>query len=218
MADMIKRYHALPWVEYAEPQYFMHLLDTGVSDQYANPPYSEHLKRIQAEKAWDITHDTNQIVAVIDSGLWVTINTQTRAITGGHPDLIGNDPSRPTGNIFSNLSNTNFITSENGPNNPFDTSGAWRTVDCGNVVPAGSNPCDENSGGHGTHVAGIIGALANNITQSVAGVAWKSESSHTAFLTFMNRSGVTATAPAPLTLTLQPQSIGLLETRRKSST
>lgn len=154
--EMIRRYHALPWVEYAEPQYSMYLLDTGVNDPYANGSFGYHLDKIQARKAWDIKHDTNQIVAVIDTGLWVTV--QNGAITGGHPDLIGN--------IFSDLSNTNFITSENGLNNPFDTSGAFGAVDTQDPVQV-----DYFSGGHGTHVAGIIGAMANNGIGS-AGIAW----------------------------------------------
>ena len=162
--DMIRRYHALPWVEYAEPQYSMFLLDTGVNDPYANGEPGYHLKRIQAHKAWDIKHDTNQIVAVIDTGIWFRV--RDNGTFNAHPDLVGNNPARPRGNIFSDLSNTNFITTDFGPNDPFDDSGVWNQF-----KTATPEPNDRFSGGHGTHVAGIIGAVANN-SIGPAGIAW----------------------------------------------
>jgi subtilisin family serine protease len=133
LMEMIRRYHALSWVEYAEPQYFVSPMHAGshdpISDPLTNGPSGDHLRRIQATKAWEIKHDTAQIVAVIDSGLLTT-----------HSDFGG---EWPDGNRFSNLSGTSI---------------------------AGSSTSDDT--GHGTHVAGIIGALGNNGTGS-AGIAWR---------------------------------------------
>jgi subtilisin family serine protease len=124
----------------------MSLFDTPVNDPLANGPEGYRFDRIQARKAWDIKHHTNQIVAVIDGGLWYR-----QANSGGppgHPDIVGN--------IFSGVSGLEGTNMVGPPNDPFDDREP-------------NAPGD--AAGHGTHVAGIIGARGNNSTGST-GVAW----------------------------------------------
>lgn len=99
---------------------------------------------IGAGPAWSQTTGGNVTVAVIDSG-----------VDAGHPDLQGNlwsNPREIPGNAIDDDGN-GFID---------DTQG-W------NFVANTPNAGDDN--GHGTHVAGIIGAKGNNGI-GVAGVAW----------------------------------------------
>src|SRR5437588_812801 len=99
---------------------------------------------IKATLAWDVsTGSTANVVAVIDSGIDYT-----------HSDLAPNIWSAPA---------------------PFSVTIAGKTINC----PAGShgfnailNNCDPmDDFGHGTHVAGTIGAVGNNDI-GVAGVNW----------------------------------------------
>lgn len=95
--------------------------------------------------AWDITIGSqNVIIAVIDTGVDIT-----------HPDLAANiwrNPGEIPGNGIDDDGN-GFVDDVNG----------WDFGDLDN------DPTDFD--GHGTHVAGIIGAVGNNGI-GVAGVAW----------------------------------------------
>lgn len=145
LPDMVRRYNALTWVEYAEPNYTdCTLATTSVNDPYVNDGKGLHLNLIQAPQAWDIIHDTNQIVAVIDTGLFT-----------GHPDIAGN--------VFADLSGTNLV---NGSSSPVDDETAY--------AGRFSNGTGTSPGGHGTHVSGIIAANANNGAGS-CGVAWSAQ-------------------------------------------
>ncbi|MFZ3137199.1 MAG: S8 family serine peptidase [Thermodesulfovibrionales bacterium] len=133
--DAIIEYMKDPNVEYAEPNYILHMKDNIPWDpffeqqwalrnvgQYANgTPGAD----ISAPKAWDISIGSynNVFVAVVDSG-----------IDHNHPDLFNN-------------------------------------------VIAGYNFIDENENtlddvGHGTHVAGILGAFTSNGI-GMSGVMWQ---------------------------------------------
>jgi subtilisin family serine protease len=95
--------------------------------------------------AWDITTGSPSLIAlVVDTG-----------IDYNHPDLLGN--------IWRNPAEV--------PNNGVDDdrNGYIDDISGINTITGSGNPMDDN--GHGTHVAGIIGAVGNNTT-GVVGVNW----------------------------------------------
>jgi subtilisin family serine protease len=101
---------------------------------------------IGAVNAWDITvGSTNVIVAVVDTGIRYT-----------HQDLQANmwrNPGEVPGNGVDD-----------------DRDGYVDNVFGINAINGSGNPMDDE--GHGTHVAGTIGAAANN-SQPAVGVAWR---------------------------------------------
>lgn len=103
------------------------------------------LERIGASAAWDIRSGAAEVVVgIFDTGLDLT-----------HPDLVANLWTNP-GEI---------------PGNGRDDDGNGWVDDAHGVdlVEGDGDPTDD--AGHGTHVAGTIGAVGNN-GQGVAGVAW----------------------------------------------
>jgi subtilisin family serine protease len=107
---------------------------------------------IDASKAWDIITDSNIIVAVIDTG-----------VKYYHEDL--------EDNMWINQEEYNGTTGVDDDNNGYidDIYGYdFCTIDDGVTDP---DPDDDHIYGHGTHVAGIIGAVGNN-GLGVTGVCW----------------------------------------------
>ncbi|GEM_PF-6054013 len=102
---------------------------------------------IRANRAWTCANRTDVIVAVIDSG-----------IDYNHPDL--------KANIWVNTGEI--------PNNGRDDDGNSYVDDYYGlnftILPPTPDTLDRN--GHGTHVAGIIGAVGNNKI-GIAGVNWR---------------------------------------------
>ncbi|MCX8156199.1 MAG: S8 family serine peptidase [Verrucomicrobiae bacterium] len=101
---------------------------------------------VGAVAAWDVTvGSTNVIVAVVDTGIRYT-----------HQDLQANmwrNPGEVPGNGVDD-----------------DRDGYVDNVYGINAITGSGDPMDDE--GHGTHVAGTIGAVANN-GQPVVGVAWR---------------------------------------------
>lgn len=153
--EAIALYNSDPDVEYAEPNYIV------TSQRTPNDPFflsqwgldnagrlggTSSGADIKAPAAWDITTgNSNVIVAVLDTGVDYT-----------HEDLSANmwvNPGEIAGNGIDDEGN-GYVDDVYG----IDT------------LSHDSNPMDDN--GHGTHVAGIIGAAGNNGT-GVVGVNWQ---------------------------------------------
>lgn len=99
---------------------------------------------INAAQAWNFGTSTNIVTAVIDSG-----------VDYRHPDLIAN--------IWSNVREISGNGIDDDNNGFVDDMRGWDFANNDN------DPMDDN--GHGTHVAGTIGAVGNN-SLGVTGVAW----------------------------------------------
>ena len=134
------------------------------NDTYYPQQYGPGL--MQLPTAWQTTVGTNaQIVVVIDTG-----------VDYNHPDLVSNvwrNPGEVAGNGFDD-----------------DGNGYVDDVYGINAITNSGNPMDDH--GHGTHVAGIIGARGNN-NVGIAGVSWESKIIAAKFLD-SNGSGSTANA------------------------
>jgi subtilisin family serine protease len=129
-------------VEYVEPDYTVEMLATPNDPSYAS---QWGMVNILAPAAWDVVRGApGVLVAVLDSGVDFT-----------HPDLAGNCWVNPR-EIDSNKADDDrdgFV----------DDLRGWDFVNKDNV------PYDPQ--GHGTHVAGVIGATGNN-GMGVVGVCW----------------------------------------------
>ncbi|MDP3919206.1 MAG: S8 family serine peptidase [Candidatus Omnitrophota bacterium] len=104
--------------------------------------------RVRAEEAWAYTRGEGVTIAVIDSGLDTS-----------HPDIADN--------VFQNLVELNGTAGFDDDGNGFiDDITGW------DFVVNDNDPNDFN--GHGTHVAGILGAVADNAL-GIAGIAPKAK-------------------------------------------
>ncbi len=140
VAEAVDFYVRLPWVEFAEPNYYVRA-DVVPNDSLYAANQSWYYDLIQAPAAWDITTGSSSIVvAVVDTGIDLD-----------HPDL---DGKLETGAAFVSA--------------PTDSGDAPGFSNCQDPQPQ-NDPNDDE--GHGTFVAGIIGAETNN-GAGVAGTAW----------------------------------------------
>jgi subtilisin family serine protease len=139
-------------IEYIEPNFIVRVSALPNDPEFARQWNLHHIydfgtpdSDIDAPEAWDTTTGSNAVVVgVIDSGVDYT-----------HVDLAAN--------IFSNSAECTA--------NGLDDDGNGYVDDCHgiNAITGASDPMDD--AGHGTHVAGIIGAAGNNGI-GIAGVAW----------------------------------------------
>ncbi len=144
VADGAARYLAIEGVAYAQPNFYYSLLVTPNDAQF-NAAGMYGLTKISAPSAWDLTTGSSAVVvADIDTGTRLT-----------HEDLVPNLWINP-GEI---------------PNNGIDddASGYIDDVYGADFFFNDGNPADEH--GHGTHTAGTIGAVGNNII-GVTGINW----------------------------------------------
>src|SRR5438094_928212 len=135
-----------PDVQYAEPNFVVEAFSNAPNDQFFTSQWSLHIYAgIDAIEAWDVTTGSaDVVVAVLDTGIDYL-----------HVDLVDN--------LFRN----EVECAANG----WDDDANGVVDDCHglNALTHSGDPYDDN--GHGTHVAGIIGATGNN-GYGVAGVAW----------------------------------------------
>jgi len=140
--DAVELYQKQPGVLYAEPNYVVRALIEPNDPSYAS---QWNLRKIRAPEAWDLTTGSpDVVVAVIDTGIDYT-----------HEDLAAN--------MFRNEADCD----QDGT----DDDGNGYADDCYgvNAITGSGDPKDDH--GHGTHVAGVIGAAGNN-GLGVAGVNW----------------------------------------------
>jgi subtilisin family serine protease len=142
----------LPNVLYAEPNYRVGI-NAAPNDPMFGQMWSLGLANskgvnsgIGTPRVWNLTTGSPGVtVAVVDSG-----------VDGGHPDLAPN--------MWSNPAEVPGNAKDDDANGLVDDAWGWDWVGKDN------NPTDEN--GHGTHVAGIVGARGNNAA-GVTGVNWE---------------------------------------------
>jgi len=130
-------------VAYAEPDFVTKGAETVPNDPIfgaGGPQW--HLTKVQAPVAWDVIKEPRTpqearsiVVAVVDTG-----------VDYNHPDLVANMWTNPNEIPGNNLD-------DDGTDLRDDVRG-WDFID------NDANPMDDV--GHGTHVAGIIGAVGNN--------------------------------------------------------
>lgn len=125
------------------------------------------LNKIKAANAWNVsTGDSNQIIAIIDTGVQLD-----------HPDLVDKIRQNPI-----ELAGVPGV--DDDANGLIDDINGWDWVTCEAYIPdtpncqpgkskvEDNNPTDDH--GHGTVVAGIAAASTNN-GQGIAGVAWQAK-------------------------------------------
>jgi len=140
--EAIARYRRDKNVLYAEPNLMVQAAATYPSDPLVDDLWGLHT--IATPEAWDITTGSSDVVvAVIDTGIDYT-----------HEDLA-----------------ENIWQSEDCNADGTDDDGNGYRDDCHGIdtVNGDSDPMDDN--GHGTHVAGTIGAVGDN-ARGVVGVNW----------------------------------------------
>lgn len=139
-------------IEYAEPDRLMHAMFTPNDPRYAEQwGYFENTAGIRMPAAWDKSDGTGVTVAVIDTGYRAHADMTGQFVAGYDfitDTFISNDGSGRDGDAS-------------------DSGDATSAGECGNGQPAQN----QNSGWHGTHVAGTIGASTNN-SSGVSGVAF----------------------------------------------
>ncbi|MEC8474026.1 MAG: S8 family serine peptidase [Planctomycetota bacterium] len=140
--ELVRHYNGLDLVDYAEPNYRMQAAAVP-NDQFYGVLWG--LPDINAETAWDTRTDSSSIiVGVIDSG-----------VEYDHPDLVDN--------MWTN--------SDEIAGNGVDDDGNGYVDDFFGYDFDNEDPDPRDDNGHGTHVAGTIGARGNN-SIGVTGVGW----------------------------------------------
>ncbi len=142
VATIREELYKLDEIKASEPEY---ILSTQLSANDAEYSGMWGLKKIDIEKAWDVTRGSNSVkVAVVDTG-----------IDYNHPDFAGRSIIK--GKDVSTCDSTyQELLASNGQ--------------CTKPKQPDNDPLDSNNG-HGTHVAGTIGAATNNGI-GVSGVNW----------------------------------------------
>ena len=160
LEQVLTRLRSEPEVEWAEPNYRRYPLILPNDQMFVSQWHLDNTGQsggtpgadIQAVDAWDMTiGDPDVVVAILDSGIDYT-----------HPDLRKNMWQNP---------GEDWTAEDTPGNNGIDDDHNGYIDDYYGIDAANdsSNPIDTL--GHGTHVAGIVGAAGNNGV-GITGVAW----------------------------------------------
>ena len=153
--SIVEEYQKDPNIEYAEPNYIRYTC-VMPNDPYYLQQWTH--QNMQSEQAWDIEKgDPNVVIAIVDSG-----------VDWNHPDLAAN--------IWSNSGEIAGNGIDDDGNGYIDDIRGWDFVDTTSTYCADLDCTDRDNDpmdnqGHGTHCAGISGAVTNNGV-GVAGMAW----------------------------------------------
>ena len=155
-----------------EPNYLLRPLGTPVDPEYPN---QWHLPRINAPTAWDTTNGTSSVVvAVLDSGIDYDHpdfssagKTDRKNIWQNPKEIAGNNIDDDANGFVDDFFGYDFGA---GDSNPMDDDPANQDREDANIAELGRL----KYAGHGTAVAGVIGAVAGSTDpqQIVAGVNW----------------------------------------------
>lgn len=164
--QVVKKLKQDPNVEYAQPNYIMHIMkapnDTLYSKQwhyfnYGSGP-GESLGGIDLPKAWDVsTGSSNVVVAVIDTG-----------ILPNHEDIAGS-PNLVAG--YDMITDT--FQANDGDGRDADATDPGDAIKKGECFMGIIPEKDQPNSWHGTHVAGTIGVGKTDNNLGVAGINWK---------------------------------------------
>lgn len=147
-----KKISNLPDVEWAEPHYLYELVFEPNDPKYIDGTLN-HLERIKAKEAWDVnTGSEDIIIAIVDTG-----------VDWDHPDLVDN--------IWTNNNEIAGNGIDDDGNDFIDDIRGW---DFGGLSGTADNDPIEDRPDHGTHVAGISGAVTNN-SVGIASIGFNSK-------------------------------------------
>ncbi|HGJ65900.1 TPA: T9SS type A sorting domain-containing protein [bacterium] len=155
--SIIQKYQDDPAIEYIQPNYLykpcadkIELNDYFYPEQWA-------LTKIKATKAWEIEKGSKDVViAVVDTGVDYKHEDLEPRIWINNKEIPDNNIDDDGNGYVDDIRGWDFYDS---PDIPSD----------GDHIDRDNDPMDER--GHGTVVAGIIGAMPNNVI-GIAGVVW----------------------------------------------
>jgi len=139
-------YNELPWVEYAEPNYIIRAAILP-DDPFYTPKQAWYYDLINAPAGWDIERGRPAIIAaVLDTGVDLDHPDLESKVWINAREIVGNDIDDDKNGCMDDVHGCNFV-----------------------ALPPSSDPSDDH--GHGTMMAGILGARSNN-GLGVTGTAW----------------------------------------------
>ena len=154
VAEALRRYQNDPRFDYVEPNYIIQLDQTFPSDPLFPDMWALHNigqtggnpdADIDAPEGWDVETGDSVLVGVIDSGIdWTHLDLATNIFIN-HCEIPNNGLDDDGNGFIDDVRGWDF---RNNDNDPMDGAG------------------------HGTHVAGIVGAIGNNGV-GVVGVNWR---------------------------------------------